>query len=63
MTRIQRLAAASLAIALVLPAVMATAQPALPRDRAAVSSNLQALVDRLYSADPKERAEAAGSAL
>ena len=59
MTRIQRLAAASLAAALLLPAVIATAQPALPRDRAAVSRNLQVLVDQLYSARPESAAEAA----
>ena len=38
----------------------ATAQPTLPRERVpAMASNIRALVDRLYTPDPKERAEAA----
>ena len=55
----RRLAAVSLATALSLPGVVATAQPALPRDRARRHQHLRALVDRLYSPDAKERAEAA----
>jgi HEAT repeat protein len=49
-----------LAILLALSSVSATAQPALPRDKApAVTSGIRSLVDRLYSPDPTERAEAA----
>jgi HEAT repeat protein len=51
-----------LALAVLLASLGATvsAQPTLTRDRApAVAEPIRSLVDRLYSADPKERAEAA----
>src|SRR5688500_20233219 len=51
---------ATLAILLALSGGGAIAQPTLPRDRApGVPGAIRALVDRLYSPDPKERAEAA----
>lgn len=50
----------SLAALLLALGVPATAQPTLPRDRAgAMPGGIRSLVDRLYSPDPAERAEAA----
>ena len=55
----QPLSVLVLAILLTLE-VGATAQPTVPRDRApVVPSAIRSFVDRLYSPDPKERAEAA----
>ena len=60
MVSVQRPAPILFAIFLTFSAVGATAQPTLPRDRVpAVPGGLRSLVDRLYSPDPKERAEAA----
>ena len=55
-----RSASLSLVILATLVVTSAIAQPTLPRDRGpAVPAALRSLVDRLYSPDAKERAEAA----
>ena len=60
MTPAQRRSLLAFAVFLTLLGAGAQAQPTLPRDQAApVPGELRAFVDRLYSPDPKERAEAA----
>ena len=60
MPLLQRSSALALAILLTPMGAGASAQPTLPRDRApVVPGAIRPFVDRLYSADPKERAEAA----
>jgi HEAT repeat protein len=55
-----RLLAMPLATSLTLLGVSAAAQPTLPRDQTpSIDGAIRPLVTRLYSADPKERAEAA----
>ena len=59
MPSIQRILPA-IAVLLPLSGAGATAQPTLPRDQApAVAAAIRPLVERLYSPDPKARAEAA----
>jgi hypothetical protein len=60
MPSLQPLSLLVLAMLLTLLGAGATAQPTVPRDRApAVRAAIRPFVDRLYSSDPKERAEAA----
>ena len=60
MTATRPLSCSAVVVLLTLSAAISAAQPTVPRDRVpAIPSSIRPFVDRLYSPDPRQRAEAA----